>query len=214
MADYYSTNAYPRTSYNNNSGNNGSGNSYNNGDGGGGYYATNNTNNVNNGFYSTDNTSNTTSSNNQSNINSNSNNSNNNNNNNNNNNSYNNNNPSMTSTTASTPSLWNPVVATTIATAAAGMIQGQGTNSNANDTMFTIGQQVTTQFIDESTARLIPGLETFMTTLRVYFAVNNGYVKRKMARVLFSFFCKNWSRIVSLFLVVFHLVLCWGSTFE
>ena len=34
-----------------------------------------------------------------------------------------------------------------------------------------------------------------MRELRVYFAVNNKYVKKKMLRVLFSFFFKNWRRV-------------------
>lgn len=42
---------------------------------------------------------------------------------------------------------------------------------------------------------MIPGLERTMRELRVYFAVNNSYVKKKMTRVLFSFFFKNWKRV-------------------
>lgn len=43
----------------------------------------------------------------------------------------------------------------------------------------------------------IPGLEYVMGSLRSYFAVDNRYVKRKMAKVLFPFLNKNWQRVVS-----------------
>lgn len=80
------------------------------------------------------------------------------------------------------PSLWNPVMTAAIQ------------NKDNHDAISKMAVQVGSKFLDEGTARLIPGLETFMKTLRVYFAVDNGYVKRKMCRVLFSFFYKNWSR--------------------
>jgi hypothetical protein len=43
----------------------------------------------------------------------------------------------------------------------------------------------------------IPGLEYVMGSLRGYFAVDNRYVKRKMAKVLFPFLNKQWQRVVS-----------------
>ncbi len=99
------------------------------------------------------------------------------------------------------PSLWNPTTMATAAQFAHSMTasNGNGTNNNgANEAIYKMGLQMGHTFLDQGTARLIPGLETFMRTLRVYFAVDNGFVKRKMCRVLFSFFCKSWSRIVSL----------------
>lgn len=61
--------------------------------------------------------------------------------------------------------------------------------------MMDIGMKAGQTFFDEGIARMIPGLERSMTALRVYFAVNNGYVKRKMQRVLCAFFYKDWCRI-------------------
>ena len=96
------------------------------------------------------------------------------------------------------PSLWNPTMATQLASAAIASSTGVvGTNGKNNEAIYKMGLQMGSTFLDQGTARLIPGLETFMRTLRVYFAVDNGYVKRKMMRVLCSFFCKSWSRLVS-----------------
>ena len=51
-------------------------------------------------------------------------------------------------------------------------------------------------FLDQSTARMIPGLELLMTSLRRYFAVDNSYVQIKMKRVSFPFLVKQWKRQV------------------
>jgi hypothetical protein len=47
-------------------------------------------------------------------------------------------------------------------------------------------------------ARIIPGFDSTMQTLRSYYAVDNNYVKRKMQKVLFPFVSKSWRRTVSL----------------
>ena len=90
------------------------------------------------------------------------------------------------------PSFWNPAVSAAMVGAAASM--GDPNNPYA---MMDIGMKAGQTFFDEGIARMIPGLERSMTALRVYFAVNNGYVKRKMQRVLCAFFYKDWCRIVS-----------------
>lgn len=69
---------------------------------------------------------------------------------------------------------------------------GSASNPNA---MFDLGLKAGHTFLDQGTARMIPGLEKVMRELRVYFAVDNSYVKAKMLRVLFSFFYKVWKRI-------------------
>lgn len=69
---------------------------------------------------------------------------------------------------------------------------GSASNPNA---MFDLGIKAGHTFLDQGTARMIPGLERVMRELRVYFAVDNSYVKAKMQRVLFSFFHKTWKRI-------------------
>ena len=68
------------------------------------------------------------------------------------------------------------------------------TSSNPN-AMFDLGLKAGHTFLDQGTARMIPGLERTMRELRVYFAVDNGYVKTKMLRVLFPFFFKRWKRL-------------------
>lgn len=81
------------------------------------------------------------------------------------------------------PNIWNPVTA-----AAAGAMTG---NKEAYVDMGIIGAK---KFLDEGIARMIPGLDYTMRSLRIYFAVNNTYVKRKIGMVLFSFFNREWRR--------------------
>ena len=54
--------------------------------------------------------------------------------------------------------------------------------------------QAAKDFLDDGWAKLIPFLERSLVALRPYFALDNGYVKRKMIRVLFPFLHKEWAR--------------------
>ncbi|EJK45505.1 hypothetical protein THAOC_35879 [Thalassiosira oceanica] len=54
--------------------------------------------------------------------------------------------------------------------------------------------QAAKDFLDDGWAKLIPFLERSLIALRPYFALDNGYVKRKMFRVLFPFLHKQWAR--------------------
>lgn len=85
------------------------------------------------------------------------------------------------------PNIWNPALATVAATAMAG-------KNEAYVDMGIIGAK---KFLDEGIARMIPGLDSTMRYLRIYFAVNNSYVKRKMGMVLFSFFNREWRRMTT-----------------
>ena len=87
------------------------------------------------------------------------------------------------------PSLWTPGMESTV--------KGVASLAKANpDAMLNMGAKWTQDIISEGTARMIPGLNQFMSSLRVYFAVDNNYVQRKMRKVLFSFFFKEWRRMV------------------
>lgn len=88
-----------------------------------------------------------------------------------------------------TTPFWNPAMASTFASVAT------ATATNNPNAMFDLGLKAGHTFLDQGTARMIPGLERTMRELRVYFAVNNSYVHKKMRRVLFSFFFKNWKRV-------------------
>jgi len=81
-------------------------------------------------------------------------------------------------------SIFNPA-ATVMAAAATG-------NQEA---MVNAGIGVGKQFLQESTARFLPGLETTMRILRNYFAVDNRYVKAKIQRILFPFMKREWTRV-------------------
>lgn len=51
-------------------------------------------------------------------------------------------------------------------------------------------------FVLEGIAKIVPGLEVSMITLRSYFAVDNRYVLKKIKKVLFPFMSNTWSRQV------------------
>jgi protein transport protein YIF1 len=81
----------------------------------------------------------------------------------------------------SAPSLWNPAAAaTTLAAAAAA-------SGMSNQDMLGAGFDIGESLFQKGTARMIPGLETFMLSLRSYFAVDNRYVLNKIKKLLFPF---------------------------
>lgn len=91
------------------------------------------------------------------------------------------------------PSFWNPATAATMAAMAGSMAQ----NGMANpDAMLNLAGQASQSFFKNSAARLIPGFESFMISVRGYFAVDNNYVLRKMQRICFPFLAKSWKRLV------------------
>uniref|UniRef100_A0A7S2LHT7 Protein YIF1 n=1 Tax=Leptocylindrus danicus TaxID=163516 RepID=A0A7S2LHT7_9STRA len=78
------------------------------------------------------------------------------------------------------PQLWNPA------------------NINSmmkNDMVMNMAYDGGKAFLANGAARMIPGLELLMVTLRYYFAVDNSYVLHKMQRVLFPFLKKDWKRL-------------------
>uniref|UniRef100_A0A7S1Z347 Protein YIF1 n=1 Tax=Trieres chinensis TaxID=1514140 RepID=A0A7S1Z347_TRICV len=85
-----------------------------------------------------------------------------------------------------------PLFDPSMAAAAMTSVAAQGFTPDA---MFGQGQKLVEGFLDKSTARFIPGLDLFMRTLRVYFAVDNRFVKGKAQRVLFPFVYKDWARL-------------------
>jgi hypothetical protein len=90
---------------------------------------------------------------------------------------------------------WNPATTAATMAAMASMASGQGLpNEMLTNEMTNAGKF----FLQSTTARFIPGLESTMIVLRSYFAVDNRYVLRKMKRVLFPFFSKQWKRNVRL----------------
>ena len=92
------------------------------------------------------------------------------------------------------PSFWNPATAATMAAMAGSM---GGINVNNPDAMFDLASTAGKSFLATSSARMIPGFEATMVSLRGYFAVDNRYVKSKMQRILFPFRNKSWKRLVS-----------------
>mmetsp|Transcript_63295 Transcript_63295/g.76083 ORF Transcript_63295/g.76083 Transcript_63295/m.76083 type:complete len:352 (+) Transcript_63295:188-1243(+) len=88
------------------------------------------------------------------------------------------------------PNVWNPAIATAVMTAAAGGVSGDSA-SVVLDQVSSLGSA----YVVRGAAKLIPGLEAFMSNSRIYFAVDNRYVKRKIQTVLFPFTKKKWTRM-------------------
>jgi len=87
--------------------------------------------------------------------------------------------------------LWTPGVQQK---AAATFMQVAG-NGFSGQSIAGAAEQFGKDFFDEGTAKMIPGFEAAMKRLRVYFGVDNHYVKKKMQRVLFPFLFKQWKRL-------------------
>eukprot|EP00546_Thalassionema_frauenfeldii_P015124 CAMPEP_0178916362 /NCGR_PEP_ID=MMETSP0786-20121207/12587_1 /TAXON_ID=186022 /ORGANISM="Thalassionema frauenfeldii, Strain CCMP 1798" /LENGTH=368 /DNA_ID=CAMNT_0020589669 /DNA_START=85 /DNA_END=1191 /DNA_ORIENTATION=- len=101
--------------------------------------------------------------------------------------------PPQATTQQQQPSFWsNPSAVGAVAAMAANSMATGGNNPNA---MFDLIQPHAQTFLKSGAARMVPGLETFMTTLRRYFQVDNRYVKTKLQRIFFPFLCKSWQRV-------------------
>ena len=99
-------------------------------------------------------------------------------------------------TTSQQPSFWNPATAAT-------MVAMAGASSGiSNDAMFEMASNAGKSFLQSGSARMVPGLESTLLMLRRYFAVDNRYVQIKMRKILFPFLDKQWTRVVSLNVVL------------
>ena len=101
------------------------------------------------------------------------------------------------------PAFWNPTAANGAASMASNLAAGVMANAaasggNMNEAILGAVLKGGQEAWVSGGARMIPGLESTMQTLRTYFAVDNRYVKRKMQKVLFPFTSKQWRRLVSL----------------
>lgn len=82
---------------------------------------------------------------------------------------------------------WNPAMSM----AAQAAVTGKVGDSAA---MMGMAENIGKDFLQKGWAKAVPGLERSMVGLRPYFAVDNGYVKRKMIKVLFPFIYRDWAR--------------------
>lgn len=90
------------------------------------------------------------------------------------------------------PAFWNPAAAATMIGSVA------AATGSGNDAMLDLASSAGKTFLQSGSARMIPGLEMFMTKLRTYFAVDNYYVKRKMLKIVLPYTSKHWKREVRL----------------
>jgi hypothetical protein len=93
---------------------------------------------------------------------------------------------------AAPANFWNPATAATV-TALAGSMANSGFS---NDAMLDLASSAGKSFLQNGSARMVPGLESTMLALRSYYAVDNRYVMRKMQKILMPFLSKNWRREV------------------
>eukprot|EP00586_Coscinodiscus_wailesii_P001791 CAMPEP_0172492510 /NCGR_PEP_ID=MMETSP1066-20121228/23697_1 /TAXON_ID=671091 /ORGANISM="Coscinodiscus wailesii, Strain CCMP2513" /LENGTH=355 /DNA_ID=CAMNT_0013262185 /DNA_START=124 /DNA_END=1188 /DNA_ORIENTATION=+ len=92
-------------------------------------------------------------------------------------------------TTPTVPNFWNPAAASAVVSAATG---GKGLSEEA---VLGIASSAWEYSVAAGTAHAIPVVGRLMGNLRVYFAVDNRYVKSKIQRILFPFFYKQWRRM-------------------
>ena len=95
--------------------------------------------------------------------------------------------PTSTNAMDGAMNFWNPAL--TMAAQAA--VTGKVGDSSA---MMNVAESMGKDFLQKGWTKAIPGLERSMIGLRPYFAVDNGYVKRKMIKVLFPFIYRDWAR--------------------
>jgi hypothetical protein len=88
---------------------------------------------------------------------------------------------------------WNPQASAAVSQAAAGLMTQAMTGNLSGDGVLDMASRLGTEAFKSG----VPGLDGIMQTLRAYFAVDNRYVKRKMQKVMFPFFSKQWKRFVS-----------------
>jgi len=90
---------------------------------------------------------------------------------------------------------WNPAAAVSMAGIAASAFTGGGGGSS-NQQMLDLAGKTAENFLQNSWARMVPGLEQAFLSMRPYFSVDNRYVVLKMKRVLVPFLAKHWKRQV------------------
>ena len=90
---------------------------------------------------------------------------------------------------------WNPAAAASMAGIAASAFTG-GRGGSSNDQMLDLAGKTAETFLQNSWARMVPGLERAYVSLRPYFAVDNRYVVLKIKRVLVPFLAPHWKRQV------------------
>ena len=95
---------------------------------------------------------------------------------------------------------WNPTTAMAMSTVANAAATGKIGDVNSQ-VMIGMAESMGKQFLETGWAKAVPGLERSMVALRVYFAVDNLYVKRKIVKVLFPFAFRDWRRQVRLLCV-------------
>ncbi|KAL7552727.1 hypothetical protein ACHAWF_015963 [Thalassiosira exigua] len=88
---------------------------------------------------------------------------------------------------------WNPAMATMAQGMATAAVAGKVGDVNSQVAM-NVAESMGRELFEKGWLKLVPGLERAMLGLRPYFAVDNSYVKRKMAKVLFPFAFRDWAR--------------------
>lgn len=68
-------------------------------------------------------------------------------------------------------------------------------NTAIRNGMLKYGFTTTQNILDEQKARLLPGVSDFFSNLKIYFAVSNTYVLKKLSIVLVPMRNQIWARI-------------------
>lgn len=70
-------------------------------------------------------------------------------------------------------------------------------NSNLSPEMLNYGYSAGQQILRSQRAKYMPGLSDFWSSLKVYFAVSNSYVLKKLSIVIYPMRHQTWGRILA-----------------
>ena len=76
-------------------------------------------------------------------------------------------------------------------------IQNQFQNANFSPAMFDLGIRAGGEIISNTHAKWMPGVSDFWSSLRIYFAVSNNYVMKKILIVLYPMRNQAWGRVLA-----------------
>lgn len=76
-------------------------------------------------------------------------------------------------------------------------IQNQFQNANFSPAMMDFSIKAGEQIISNQKAKWMPGVSDFWSSLRIYFAVSNDYVMKKILIVLYPMRNQAWGRLLA-----------------
>ena len=74
-------------------------------------------------------------------------------------------------------------------------LKNQFQNANISPEMLNYGLSAGQEILNRQKAKWMPGASDLWSSLKIYFAVSNGYVVKKISTVLYPMRRETWARI-------------------